>query len=730
MLASLLQAAPLAAQSETPLGIVQPLRSLATFADSIATAGDSARAYAVLDSALRKDKRNAAAWHSFGILSWNMARSARNGSFVKDARNIRLLANADSALRLATKHAPDSARYWLTLSRFNITSGVSTMRFASGQQSGNAYEAATKTGEKLLLAEAASGVGMAAWRRFEAIANRSLVVDQQQVQFGAITNRSRARDYVESFSKKIEPPTGNDDYLEAEKYFREAVAADSVNQRYSRQLYMALAERKRWDELRALAALRSKQFPLDFQSQLALGLAHHRLEQEAASKIAFDSAFAVMDDPDRDRISRFSRILRPKATKATKGTIGDSASFLALPPGQRRGYEEAYWFINDPLAITNENEFRLEFLSRVVYADFRWSVDETGLLGADSDRGDIFVRYGPPDYEANLPGNAQIATNTLVWSYRTGLTFFFELPPGFSTARFAFNDRDAVDQIRSQVPVSWSNLQSLRFVDTIPVRATRFRAGGDSADVIVAATIPIDSLVHALGLDRAAIDLDFRTFDQFVRVRGAESNQTTVSPDSSPAPLDRSWTRRLGPGINIVRVEALQADSKRAARAVSRLTPAATSGFDMSDVLLGTKPTLRDGVRVATRWSDVSTTPSSGDFPQGSVGLLWEIYELTDRDGQNRYKVSITVERAERGGALGFAVRALDGIGRAVGQVRQGNDRFIIAWVGNKPASATQVEFISLEMGNAPTGLYRLRVVITDDANNRKSVRNTEFRIR
>ena len=102
--------------------------SVAALADSIAAGGDTTRAYALLDSALHRNKRDGAAWHEFGLLNWNLAKSKRNGGYIGDQRVVRWLRGADTALRLATQFAPDSARYWLTLGKFNLTSGVSTMR--------------------------------------------------------------------------------------------------------------------------------------------------------------------------------------------------------------------------------------------------------------------------------------------------------------------------------------------------------------------------------------------------------------------------------------------------------------------------------------------------------------------------------------------------------------------------------------------------------------------------
>ncbi len=715
-----------------------PRFSIARFADSIATNGDTARAVALLDSAVRHDKRDAAAWHRLGLLQWHQVRSARDPNFMKDQRKIRTLIAADSALRLASRFAPDSAQFHLDLSRFNLESGLSTTRFASRGQAGDGYDAAKRTGDRLRLADAADMMGMGAWRLYEGIANRALTNDQMKVQLNSanLWDRSKGRDYINSIAKKIEPPTGTVDYEKALTYFAESVGADSTNLRYSRHLFMAFAERNRWDDLARTAAARARQFPLDYQAQLALGLAQHRRGEETAARLAFDSAFVLMDDAESARLTRFTRILRPNPTKALRGTGGDSSAYSALPQAQQRGLEALYWVMSDPLALTTENEHRLEFLARVVFADFRWTVDELNLRGADSDRGDVYVRYGPPELEVNIPGSSQGSStndggNVLAWGYSNGLTFFFDSPPGFSNARIAFNDRDHVENVKNTVPVSWANVPVTRMLDTIPLRIARFRSGADSSDVVIAARVPIDSLIVASGLDRAPVDLEVRVFDQFVKVRGLEVEQSTHATSSANGPIERVWTRRLGPGINVVRVEALQADSKRGARAMLRLSPESNVGFGMSDVLLGTKPEVRSGVTVASRWRDIAITPNVGSIARGaSLGLLWEMYDLVPRNGTTKYRVAITVEREDRAGAVGFAVRVLDNLGRAVGRAQQSRDRFTISFDRQGGALPVLVEYLSLDMTQAPAGGYRLRVEVTDLANQKKTARNTGFIVR
>jgi hypothetical protein len=286
-----------------------------------------------------------------------------------------------------------------------------------------------------------------------------------------------------------------------------------------------------------------------------------------------------------------------------------------------------------------------------------------------------------------------------------------------------------VDKIRDAVPVSFANVAVTRLLDTIPIRIARFRAGADSSDAVIAARVPVDSLVRSVAMDRVLVDIDLRIFDRFVQVRGLESDQIAVARDSAAAPAERVWTRRLGPGINVVRVEALQAESRRGARAMTRLEPLGGAGFGMSDVLLGGKPGLRSGVTLPARWRDIEITPNAGRFARGSVvGLLWELYDLRPKDGASAYRVAITVERTDRSGAA-LAFRVLDNLGRAIGRAQGSRDRFTIAFDRQVASRPELVEYLSLDMTQAPVGTYRLRVEVTDLATRQKTARDTEFRM-
>jgi len=65
-----------------------------------------------------------------------------------------------------------------------------------------------------------------------------------------------------------------------------------------------------------------------------------------------------------------------------------------LPAGERKEAWNRFWQRRDPDPGTPENEFRDEFFARVRYANEHFSVLEPGWK---SDRGRVYIRYGPPD---------------------------------------------------------------------------------------------------------------------------------------------------------------------------------------------------------------------------------------------------------------------------------------------------------------------------------------------
>src|SRR5215469_13365691 len=67
---------------------------------------------------------------------------------------------------------------------------------------------------------------------------------------------------------------------------------------------------------------------------------------------------------------------------------------------ERQQFIEQFWLRRDPSPDTEENEFREEHYRRIAYANERFA---SGIPGWKTDRGRIYIQYGPPDENDSHP---------------------------------------------------------------------------------------------------------------------------------------------------------------------------------------------------------------------------------------------------------------------------------------------------------------------------------------
>lgn len=86
---------------------------------------------------------------------------------------------------------------------------------------------------------------------------------------------------------------------------------------------------------------------------------------------------------------------------------------------ERNAVWERFWARRDPLPATPANEFREQFFERVKHANDEFS--ETGRLGWETDRGEVYIILGPPDYTFQNVLNREhvVQVNVVEWLYET-----------------------------------------------------------------------------------------------------------------------------------------------------------------------------------------------------------------------------------------------------------------------------------------------------------------------
>lgn len=162
----------------------------------------------------------------------------------------------------------------------------------------------------------------------------------------------------------------------------------------------------------AFSALRAD--PGRLEAHLAVAHALYRSGMLHEADSVFSATIPRLPRRVRDRYEDIA----PVATEQ------DTILLHQLPRAGRPAFIERFWRENDPDPSTPENEARLEYWARVTHAYFLFFDAKRG--GWD-ERGEVFVRYGPPaEMHYNpLEGRAswtfdsgpEFPANLMVWTY-------------------------------------------------------------------------------------------------------------------------------------------------------------------------------------------------------------------------------------------------------------------------------------------------------------------------
>lgn len=532
--------------------------------------------------------------------------------------------------------------------------------------------------------------------------------------------------------------SGTESYTRAEASFRQAYAASPADPGVFRYLAMTLAEKNRWRELEILSRDHITKATNDPWGWMSLGLALHRMGSPAA-QTAFDTAAARMNRDDRARVFAFSKLLaRP-----------DSIAYTKARDDARADTERRFWAMSDPLWSRDGNDPRTEFFARVSFAELRWTVDDPLVRGANSDRGEIHIRYGPPqrivamrgsEFRGNalrdglstantqmrgtLPGPSDIVT---YWDYDNGLTVVFWGAPMYGTSRFPPADGGNIEEVIAMRASSFDNLVTERILE-LPSVALRFRGPADSVDVLVIAQAPLNELREAGG---ANAPLRANAWFLGLNIPTAFRDTTTVRASG----IER-WSYRVAPASYQYRIEVIADGSALAARTggsvnASPLTEGgfATRGFGTSDIVIASTVQAPRMPAQPMRWSDYSAAPIVGVMERGGTfNLLWENYDVSARNGQAQYQVAVTVQRERSEGGriaaaiLGFAANAL--------RIDRRDDRVISRFDRSVAPAPVIVDHVSIGLADTPAGDYRITLEVTDVATGRKATRVTALTIR
>lgn len=108
--------------------------------------------------------------------------------------------------------------------------------------------------------------------------------------------------------------------------------------------------------------------------------------------------------------------LRPDV--AYLASDAEKAAYLNLTSdAERYEFIERFWQQRDPSPGTTKNEFRDQHYWRIAYANERFRAAEPGWK---TDRGRIYITWGPPDQIESHPSGEGRSGPFEIWRYRAG----------------------------------------------------------------------------------------------------------------------------------------------------------------------------------------------------------------------------------------------------------------------------------------------------------------------
>ncbi len=540
--------------------------------------------------------------------------------------------------------------------------------------------------------------------------------------------------YVEWYLNNAQPIPGSGEATrdEAVDHYRKALEHNPRHYYAAKRMLALQLEDERLSDYLIAAERFVASHPDRPDVLLYLGLGLHLAGREERADSAFHQALAGMPEGDKAPFYDLTPVLRRRP----------AADYKQLDEESRARYGDVFWRLTDPLYITDANERRLEHWARVAYADLRFSEPGAGLRGWQTDRGVIFIRYGPPHTVARFAASIQGgAHSTIVWIYENGPVFMFWQNPGFLHAPFAGDYRFVADELRSSQPSDYSNIPSIPMLLDVPFQVARFR-GNSERDIAVEfhAEWPIEALSEGLDLEETELETGLFILNLGAeRITGDTATEVVRWGDASNTNSLRSWRLHLpAAGKLMASVEARDVTTGRAAAARDTFV----AEFFTEDTLAISDILLADALRPLTGQPlrrtdfDIAANPSRAYAPNQPVVIYYELYGLErDREDFASYEVSlaVTLKSLNREGTVlggdGNPLQLLGALADAWGFTPVGSDRLELQFSRelNMTGRDRATEYQSLDLQKAPAGQYEITLKVFDKLGQQLASRTREF---
>ena len=497
-------------------------------------------------------------------------------------------------------------------------------------------------------------------------------------------------------------------------HFDRAVAADPGHAGANTSILSYLADAGDWERYEEAARRFVAHAPDEPRAHLFLGLGLHERGRDAEAEASILRGVALLRPSER-RVFEDIAILLPRSERD---------GYESANGAVRERIEQIVFTAKDPLFLTEVNERRLEHLARLAWAELKYAEPGSGHRGWESDRGEIWIRYGRPWRAVKTDA---IWGRRVVWAYgRTGPVFSFRKQRTRRTAYHTDQSAYFAADLEHEHPESYFPTMVTDFVD-VPHQLARFRGSEPGhTRVEIYAEAPVEELEAEIG---DTLDTGIFTFlEDYTPIW-----ERRTPARATPGGVALTYRFELTPGWYRYGIEARAAGPEDLPRPAARArSTVATEGFPtgrlgLSDLLLAAD-TVRPTVTEPTRREELRIVPLRGDVVRtGSpVHVYFEVYGLApDSAGLGTYRAELTVEDSTRRNVVERLFRAgrdLIGLGTPETRVR---------WDRQVPVVDDLVpEYISLEVADLEPGEYTIRVRLTDLATGQAAETARAIRVR
>ncbi|UCC80812.1 MAG: GWxTD domain-containing protein [Candidatus Zixiibacteriota bacterium] len=442
----------------------------------------------------------------------------------------------------------------------------------------------------------------------------------------------------------------------------------------------------------------------------------------------FDSAYAVFESARR------------KMGKIGQAEM-DNPRFLMTPADYEALTNESsykqkkilkqFWGELDPDPTTEINERKLEHYARYIHTQLTFSIPEKSIEGIGTKRGEMYIRYGPPNSKNYVLGGSGTGRDVpkWVWTYNhfdepitlvfedTFLNGDFDFPfpsPNWTAADYANNPAYLAERMRSSNPqVFGLNMGAGPLYFTYLPR--QFKGSRGKTDLEVFLAIPFAQMQFERRGGMAYSDIDWRQVLRYPSWRLADSStvertyEIRASQIDNPG-LDMSDRLKLSayPDTLVLAVSLRDLRSNYAgiAKTGIRLRDFYTDKVELSDLVLARRidkpPRRLDFAREDLR---ILSNLNNRYFAGEPVWLYFEFYNLQPGpDGKTSYTINQKITEKKSAGLLAAIKETVTG-----GEIFE-----IVTSYEGSSIYTHENRILTLELSELKAGDYYITIEIID----------------